>query len=110
MAQFGSDFVATSKAGVSTRLNGDGDDLYGIHRFTPDVPSVITEALYISHAPEAALLVRDDVRAAEARAIATGILRWLRTEDAGSSYNEPFLDSGSSGTGGFGSCTDPALT
>ena len=91
-------------------LLADGEDLYGIHRYTPNIPSVITEALYLSNAAEAALLARADVVTAEARAIADGILRWLRTSDPGSGFVPEFTDGSSSGTGGTENCRDPALT
>lgn len=107
--EFPTAWVGNALDGVSTRLNDRGTDFYGIHRRTPDVTSIITEFLWLSNGPEAALLARDDVREAEANAIATGIDRWYRTAHAGSGYLSPFVDTFDSGGGGFEGCVDPAL-
>ncbi|MGI9623429.1 MAG: N-acetylmuramoyl-L-alanine amidase family protein [Acidimicrobiales bacterium] len=107
--RFPTAWVGNSKDGVSTRLNGEGTDFYGIHRRTPDVTSVITEFLWLSNGAEAALLTRDAVKDAEATAIATAIDRWYRTRNRGSGYLAPFVDNFDSGGGGFEGCVDPAL-
>lgn len=109
MASFDADWVGSIRNGVSARLNEDGADLYGLHRFTPGLPSVITEVGYLSNASEAALYVDNDVQWAHGRAIADGVVRWLTTGDGGSGYLPDFVDSSSSGTGGFAGCVDPAL-
>ncbi len=109
LSNYEADWVGTWRNGVSTRYNSSGEDLYGIHRYTPGVPSVITEAGYLSNASEAALFVDNDVQWAHGRAIAEGLMRWHRTSDAGSGYLEDFVDDSSSGTGGFTGCEDPAL-
>lgn len=102
-------WVGNALDGVSTRLNDEGDDFYGIHRRTPGVTSIITEFLWLSNGAEAALLTRDEVRDAEAAAIATGIDRWYRTENMGSGFLAPFVDTFDSGGGGFEGCVDPPL-
>jgi N-acetylmuramoyl-L-alanine amidase len=107
--RFPTAWVGNALDGVSTRLNDRGTDFYGIHRRTPDVTSIITEFLWLSNGPEARLLARDDVRDAEAEAIATGIDRWYRTENRGSGYLRPFVDTFDSGGGGFEGCRDPRL-
>ena len=107
--EFPTAWVGNALDGVSTRLNDRGTDFYGIHRRTPEVTSIITEFLWLSNGAEAALLARDDVREAEANAIATGIDRWYRTEHAGSGYLSPFVDTFDSGGGGFDGCVDPRL-
>ncbi len=99
-----------SSRGVTARLRAPGSDLYGIHRFSPNVPSVITEAGYLSNPSEARNLARPDVQQAEAQALADGILRWLATADAGSGYTPHFIDPNSTGTGGTEGCRDPALS
>ena len=109
LSNYEADWVGTWRNGVSTRYNSSGEDLYGIHRYTPGVPSVITEAGYLSNASEEALFVDNDVQWAHGRAIAEGLMRWHRTSDAGSGYLEDFVDDSSSGTGGFTGCEDPAL-
>ena len=103
------DWVGTWRNGVGTRFNSSGEDLYGIHRFTPGVPSVITEPGYLSNPSEEALFVDNDVQWAHGKAIADGLIRWATTGDAGSGYLDDFVDDSSSGTGGFDGCQDPAL-
>ncbi|MDH3707686.1 MAG: N-acetylmuramoyl-L-alanine amidase [Acidimicrobiia bacterium] len=109
MGRFATSFAYTVRAGVNTRVTSSGDDYYGIHRYTPGVPSTITEPGYLSNPSEAALFARADVQDAEAVAIADGIQRYLNTNDSGSGYNGPFTDSSSGGTGGTGGCVDPPL-
>lgn len=109
-AQFSANWVSTVNQGASLRLREDGMDLYGIHRHSPEIDSVITEFLYLSNSSEAALMSRPEVIDAEAQSIVDGILRWWFSEDAGTSLGRTFTDSSSSGTGGFDGCTDPSLT
>ncbi len=109
LSQWDADWVGTWRNGVSARLNDDGADLYGIHRYTPDVPSVITEAGYLSNASEAELFVDNDVQWAHGRAIAEALITWHTTNATGSGLLEDFVDASSSGTGGFNGCEDPAL-
>jgi len=108
-AQFSASWVSTVNEGASLRLREDGRDLYGVHRYSPELDSVITEFLYLSNSSEAALMRRDDVIEAEAQAIVDGILRWWFTDDGGTTRGRVFTDSSSSGTGGFDGCSDPAL-
>jgi N-acetylmuramoyl-L-alanine amidase len=109
MSVYEADWVGTWRNGVSARFNDEGADLYGIHRYTPDVPSVITEVGYLSNPSEAELYIDNDVQWAHARAIAQGMMRWAETSAEGTGYLEDFVDASSSGTGGFDGCTDPAL-
>lgn len=109
LSEFDADWVGTWRNGVSARLKNDGADLYGIHRYTPGVVSVIAEAGYLSNASEEALFVDNDVQWAHGKAIAVALMRWKTTNDAGSGYLEDFVDESSSGTGGFDGCTDPEL-
>ncbi len=108
-SEFPTAWVGNSKDGVSTRLNARGTDFYGIHRRTPEVTSIITEFLWLSNAAEARLLARDDVKDAEAEAMAKGIDRWYRSSHKGSGYLPEFVDTFDSGGGGFENCVDPAL-
>ena len=108
-SEFPTAWVGNALDGVSTRLNDEGGDFYGIHRRTPGVTSLITEFLWLSNGAEARLLARDDVRDAEAQALARGIDRWYRTEHSGSGYLRPFVDTFDSGGGGFEGCIDPDL-
>lgn len=109
-SQFDAQWVSTVSEGASLRLREDGADLYGIHRFSPGIESIITEFLYLSNSSEAALLRRPEVLDAQAQAIVDGILRWWFTTDDGTTLGREFTDSSSSGTGGFENCADPALT
>lgn len=108
-SRFPTAWVGNSKDGVSTRLNAEGTDFYGIHRRTPEVSSVITEFLWLSNGPEAELLRRDEVRQAQAVALADGVERWYRTANRGSGYLDPYVDTFDSGGGGFDGCVDPPL-
>ncbi len=108
--QFDAAWVDTVNRGASVRLNENGDDLFGIHRFTPQIDSIITEFAYLSNPSEAALLGRADVQEAQAQSIVDGVLQWWFTNDSGTSLGRRFTDPSSSGTGGFDSCTDPSLT
>jgi len=108
MAQFPTTWVGGSRK-VASRIRRDGMDLYGVLRNAPNVPSVITEALYLSNPPEARLLADPVVQDAEARAIATGIIRFLTTNDPGSGFQPPFVDENTTGTGGVDGCRDPDL-
>lgn len=109
LSNYDADWVGTWRNGVSARLNSDGEDLYGIHRYTPGVVSVITEAGYLSNPSEAALYTDNDVQWAHGRAIAEGLMRWDRSSDGGTGFLDDFVDDSSSGTGGFDGCTDPQL-
>lgn len=94
--------------GVRSRLGEDGTDYYGVLRGAEDVPAVLAEALYLSDEPEATLLLRDDVREAEAGAIADAVVAWLDSPFAGSGYLPPLVASESAGGGGGAAgCEDP---
>ena len=109
-SQFEADWVDTINQGASTRLNDSGLDLFGIHRFTPDIDSVITEFLYLSNPSEAALMREPEVIEAQAQSIVDGILRWYFDDaDDPAVPGRRFTDPSSSGTGGFDNCVDPAL-
>ena len=87
----------------------DGKDLYGILQYTPGMTSVITEGAYLSTPAEARLLVDPEVQAAEARAIAHGIARYLTTDHPGSGYNGTTTTSRRLYSGSPGGCVDPPL-
>lgn len=108
-AQFDANWVSTVSEGASLRLREDGKDLYGVHRYSPELDSVITEFLYLSNSSEARLMSRPEVIEAEAQSIVDGILRWWFTDDTGTSRGRQFTDGSSTGTGGFDNCKDPTL-
>ena len=109
MSNYQANWVGGWRNGVGTRFNSSGEDLYGIHRFTPGVPSVITEVGYLSNPSEEALYVDNDVQWSHAKAIADALIRWKTTSEVGYGYLDDFVDDSSSGTGGFNGCTDPTL-
>ncbi len=109
LSAYDANWVGSWRNGVSARLTSEGADLYGIHRFTPGVVSVITEAGYLSNESEAALFVDNEVQWSHGRAIAEGLMRWDRSADAGSGFLTDFVDDSSSGTGGFDGCVDPSI-
>ncbi|HEU5083071.1 MAG TPA: N-acetylmuramoyl-L-alanine amidase [Acidimicrobiales bacterium] len=109
LAPFSDTWSGGSATGVRARLGTDGNDFYGILREAGDVPAVLAEALYLSHEPEASLLLEPDVRQAEADAIAAAVLAWVETGRAGSGHLPPLTASESAGGGGgTAGCDDPA--
>ena len=103
-------WVSTVSEGASLRLRDDGQDLYGIHRYSPDVNSIISEFVYLSNPPESELMQRDGLPELEAETIVDSVMRWWWTDDDGTTRGRQFTDSSSSGTGGFDGCVDPPLT
>ena len=102
-------WVSNSLTGASTALSGSGRDLFGIHRFTPEIPSVITEWGYITNPAEAGQLKTSTVKNAEADAIAAGIIRWFETTATGSGDIGSWVRTTSPGTGGTSGCVDPSI-
>lgn len=109
-SRFDANWVSTVNQGATVRLRPEGDDLYGIHRYSPQIDSVLTEFLYLSNPSEAALLARPDVLDAQAQAIVDGVLRWWFEDDTGTSLGRRFTLGSTGSTGGFDSCIDPPLT
>ncbi|MEY2477088.1 MAG: N-acetylmuramoyl-L-alanine amidase [Actinomycetota bacterium] len=110
MRQYQVAWVGDTDAGAKYRLNTRGGDYYGIIRQAAGVPTSLVELAFITNGPEAELLARPDVQQAEGRAVAMGILRYLRTSDPGSGFTEPYPRSTPAGPGGGSAgCQDPAL-
>lgn len=111
LAPFGTDWAVGDDPGARARRSlRTGDDYYGILRNAQGVTAVLTEAAYLSNPAENALLETEAFRDAEARAIADGVLRLIRTQDPGSGYKavkEVHVPAG--GGGGSSGCTDPPL-
>jgi N-acetylmuramoyl-L-alanine amidase len=89
LTPFGTDWVTDRDAGAKHRIGTGQTDYYGLLRRTR-VPAVIVEALFVSHAPEEALLRRSDVRDSIAGALATGLRRYFESRDPGSGFVEPY--------------------
>jgi N-acetylmuramoyl-L-alanine amidase len=106
---YNASWVSTVNEGASLRLREDGADLYGIHRFSEGIPSIITEFVYLSNPSEAALMRQREIQELEADTIVKAVLRWWWTNDQGGTRGREFVDSSSSGTGGFDDCVDPPL-
>ena len=110
LSAFQADWVADRDAGAKYRLGESGDDYYGILRRSAadGVLASLIELAFVSNPSEEALLKRDDVRRAEAGAVARGIVRWLRTPDPGSGFVVPYpRTEPAGGGGGTTGCVDP---
>ena len=111
LSAFQADWVADRDAGAKYRLGDSGDDYYGILRRSAadGVLANLIELAFVSNPSEEALLKRDDVRRAEAGAVARGIIRWLRTPDPGSGFVVPYpRTEPAGGGGGTTGCVDPS--
>jgi N-acetylmuramoyl-L-alanine amidase len=112
LSAFSAEWVADRDAGAKYRLGDSGDDYYGILRRSASggVVATLIELAFISNPSEEALLKRDDVRRAEAGAVARGIIRWLRTPDPGSGFVVPYpRTEPAGGGGGTTGCVDPLM-
>ena len=110
MAPFSDTWSGGNATGVRARLGEDGGDYYGVLRGSEGVPAVLAEALYMSDEPEASLLLRDDVREAEAQAITDAVVAWLESPYAGGGYLPTLVATESAGGGGGSAgCEDPEL-
>jgi N-acetylmuramoyl-L-alanine amidase len=101
-------WVADRDAGAKYRP-GQRGDYYAVLRLPQDVVSVLVEGAFVSNPPEAALLDRPDVQAAEGEAVARGILRYLNTGDPGSGFTEPYPRTDPPGSGGVPPCRESRL-
>jgi len=101
---------ADRDAGAKSRRRARGDDYYGVLRDARGVPAVISEALFISNPPEAALLARPEVQHVEADALARAVARFLTTDDPGSGFVDAYPRPEAAGPGGGAAgCVDPPL-
>ncbi|MGH8974914.1 MAG: N-acetylmuramoyl-L-alanine amidase family protein [Acidimicrobiia bacterium] len=108
---FTAQWVADTDAGAKYRTNDAGGDYYGILRRSAEVGVVasLAELAFVTNPSEEALLRRDDVRQAEADALARALVRFLRSEDPGSGFTVPYPRVTPAGPGGGASgCVDPA--
>jgi N-acetylmuramoyl-L-alanine amidase len=103
-------WVADRDAGAKYRLGDSGNDYYGVLRISAigGVVGSLAELAFITNPSEESLLQRDDVRRVEAAAVARGIVRFLRTNDPGSGFTEPYpRTEPAGGGGGTEGCVDP---
>lgn len=105
------DWVADRDAGAKYRLRSGGGDYYGILSRSAGITTVLSEAAFISNAPEEALLVDPAFQAVEAGAFTRAIVRYVTTADPGSGFVEPYPRTQPAGPGGGASgCVDPPLS
>jgi N-acetylmuramoyl-L-alanine amidase len=103
-------WVADRDAGAKYRRRADGSDYYGILHRSVGVPTVLSEAAFISNAPEEALLADAGFQEVEAEALADAIVRYVGTDDPGRGFVEPYPRTEPAGPGGGAQgCTDPPL-
>ena len=110
LSGFTASWVADRDAGAKYRLGDSGDDYYGILRRSAanGVVASLAELAFVTNPSEEALLRTDEVRRAEANAVARGIVRFLRSEDPGSGFVVPYpRTEPAGGGGGTEGCTDP---
>jgi len=111
LSAYQADWVADRDAGTKYRLGDSGNDYYGILRISAigGVVATLAELAFVTNPSEEVLLQRDDVRRAEANAVARGILRFLRSDDPGSGFTEPYpRTEPAGGGGGTTGCVDPS--
>lgn len=97
-------------AGVKPRVNDAGDDYYAVLRLTDGVPAALTESAFISNAPEERLIGDPIAQTGLANAMASGIERFLVTNDEGSGYVDPYhRESPVGNSSGEEPCVDPEL-
>jgi N-acetylmuramoyl-L-alanine amidase len=110
LSGFTASWVADRDAGAKYRLGDSGDDYYGILRRSAanGIVASLAELAFVTNPSEEALLRTDEVRRAEANAVARGIVRFLRSEDPGSGFVVPYpRTEPAGGGGGTEGCTDP---
>jgi N-acetylmuramoyl-L-alanine amidase len=110
LSAYHADWMADTDAGAKYRLGDSGNDYYGVLRISGigGVVGSLAELAFISNPSEEFLLKQNEVRRAEAAAVARGIVRFLRTNDPGSGFTEPYpRTEPAGGGGGTEGCVDP---
>ncbi|MEO7427887.1 MAG: N-acetylmuramoyl-L-alanine amidase, partial [Acidimicrobiales bacterium] len=104
------DWTTDRDAGAKYRPRADGTDYYGILHGAAGIPTVLSEAAFISNPPEEALLVDPAFQAVEASAFTRAVIRYVTTADPGSGFVEPYPRTEPAGSGGGATgCVDPPL-
>jgi N-acetylmuramoyl-L-alanine amidase len=107
-AAFDVDWSGGDIQGARAREDPDtGGDYYGIFR-RAQMPAAIVEGAYISEPEEEALLRTDAFRQAYAEGVYRGVVRFLTTDDPGSSIHEPELFTADAGTVSGSGCVVPS--
>jgi N-acetylmuramoyl-L-alanine amidase len=103
-------WAADTDHGAKYRLSASGGDYLGILRRAVGIPTVLSEAAFISNPPEEQLLRDPAFLHVEATAIAKAITRFVATPDPGSGFVTPYpRTEPAGGGGGPEGCTDPTL-
>lgn len=103
-------WAADTDHGAKYRLSANGGDYLGILRRAVGIPTVLSEAAFISNPPEEQLLRDPAFLHVEATAITKAITRFVATPDPGSGFVTPYpRTEPAGGGGGPEGCTDPAL-
>lgn len=100
-APFEADWVGAIETGAKSRLSPreDNPQYYGILRRS-EMPTVITEGVYIANQSEADLLATPEFRQAYAEAIYRSLVRFLTTDDVGGGHDtDPVIWEGDAGSG-----------
>lgn len=100
-ATFEADWVGAPETGAKSRLSprDDNPQYYGILRRS-EMPTVITEGVYISNQSEADLLATAEFRQAYADAVYRALVRFLTTNDTGNARDsDPVVWYGDAGSG-----------
>lgn len=110
LSQYQISWVADRDAGAKYRQGSRGD-YYAVLRQPGSIVSALAELAFISNPAEAELVSRPEVQKVEGDAVARGIVRYLRGNEPGSGFTEPYpRPTPPGGGGGVGMCADPALT
>jgi N-acetylmuramoyl-L-alanine amidase len=98
------------RAGAQIRVSEEtGLDYYGILRYDGTIPTVITEAAFLSNPAEAELLATDGFRQTEADAIVAGVRTYLRNADPAATVPPAFEPFPSGPPADADGCHDPLL-
>ncbi len=103
-------WTADTDHGAKYRLSANGGDYLGILRRAVGIPTVLSEAAFISNPPEEQLLRDPAFQHVEATALTKAITRFVATPDPGSGFVTPYPRTEPAGGGGCPEgCTDPEL-
>ena len=98
------------RAGAQVRVSEEtGLDYYGILRYDGTIPTVITEAAFLSNPAEAELLATDGFRQTEADAIVASVRTYLRDADPAATVPPAFEPFPSGPPADADGCHDPLL-
>ena len=106
LGEMGSDFGAGQISGARTLVEPDGTDFYGVLR-RGEQPTVIVEGLYISEPAEERILASGVGQQVYADGVYRGLIRFLTTNDDGSTIHPPEVFDADVGSATYESCVVP---